>query len=842
MLSLRPYQEKSLDALRSGFLDGHDNQILYMPTGAGKCLAKGTKVIMSDGTKKNVEDIKVSDVLLGADGREVVVKSTVSGYDDLYKVSPNKGESYIVNKDHILSLKITGNKSKTVCSNVRYSPGDVANIPVLEYINSSKTFKHCAKSWWPNHQLEFFVDTKDLPIPSYTLGAWLGDGSIHSPSISGIDQEIISAWSSYAESIGHGVSVDDQPNKCNSYHITNGQCGGSKRNKLTEALKSLCLYKCKEKFIPHVYKTSGAKDRLQLLAGLIDTDGSLAKGYYDIVLKSKTLADDIAFVSRSLGFQSIVKECLKEATNGSSGKKTYYRLSICGDVSVIPCKVLRKQAETRKQKKSVNVSGFNIEYVGKGNYYGFELIGEYKLFLLNDFQVTHNTESAISLLMAAANAGNRAAMVMDRRVLVDQTSNRLAKYNIDHGVLMAGHWRYRTHEKIQVCSAQTLEARGAFPGLKLLIVDEAHTVRKSVTDFIKNSGVKTIGLTASPFTKGLGSIYSNVISEVTTQDLVNEGSLVPLKVFISKEIDMTGAAKVAGEWSQNEATERGIKITGDIVSEWVKKTHEVFGKPEKTIVFCAGVAHGADLQDKFARAGYNFVAISYKDDDDFKSDVIEEFSKSDSSIHGLIATDILTKGFDVPDVKIGVSARPFTKSLSSHVQQMGRVMRPCYGKEFALWLDHSGNYLRFKEDWEDLYQSGVEQLDDGKEKPKKEPTKEEKEAAKCPKCSHLWPPKSDVCACCGHVRERKNDVQVKPGELIELGNTMKDDADEKRAFYQELLGYCKSKNYQDGWAYYKYLERYGVKPRWAKESTPPTRKTLNWILSRKIAHKKAVKK
>lgn len=452
------------------------------------------------------------------------------------------------------------------------------------------------------------------------------------------------------------------------------------------------------------------------------------------------------------------------------------------------------------------------------------------------------TESAISLLVATANAGNRAAMVMDRRVLVDQTSARLAKYNIDHGVLMAGHWRYRTGEKIQICSAQTLEARGAFPGLKLLIVDEAHTVRKSVTDFIRNSGIKTIGLTASPFTKGLGSIYSNVISEVTTKNLVDEGSLVPLKVFISKEIDMTGAAKVAGEWSQGEATERGIKITGDIVSEWVKKTHQIFSKPEKTIVFCAGVAHGADLQDKFARAGYNFIAISYRDDDQFKSDVIEEFSKTDSSIHGLIATDILTKGFDVPDVKIGVSARPFTKSLSSHIQQMGRVMRPCYGKEFALWLDHSGNYLRFKDDWEDLYQSGVEQLDDGKEKPKKEPTKEEKEAAKCPKCSHLWPAKSDVCACCGHVRERKNSVEVKPGELIELGNTMKDDADEKRAFYQELLGYCKSKNYQDGWAYYKYVERYGAKPKWAKEALQPTMKTLNWILSRKIAHKKAVKK
>ena len=68
-----------------------------------------------------------------------------------------------------------------------------------------------------------------------------------------------------------------------------------------------------------------------------------------------------------------------------------------------------------------------------------------------------------------------------------------------------------------------------------------------------------------------------------------------------------------------------------------------------------------DLSKKFAEAGYNFVSISYKDDDAYKREVIEEFSKPDTSINGLIATDILTKGFDVPDVKIGVSARPFSK-------------------------------------------------------------------------------------------------------------------------------------------------------------------------------------
>lgn len=448
------------------------------------------------------------------------------------------------------------------------------------------------------------------------------------------------------------------------------------------------------------------------------------------------------------------------------------------------------------------------------------------------------TESAISLLVAVAQKGNRAAMIMDRRVLVDQTSARLDKYKIEHGVLMAGHWRWRPHEKIQICSAQTLEKCDSLPELDLIIIDEAHTSRKFITDFIKNTGIRSIGLTASPFTKGLGNIYENVVCEVTTSNLVENNSLVPLRVFIAKEIDMTGAKKVAGEWSQNEATERGIKITGDIVSEWVKKTHEFFDKPEKTIVFCAGVAHGEDLQRRFNECGYNFVSISYKDDDEYKQDVIKEFSKPDSSITGLIATDILTKGFDVPDVKIGISARPFTKSFSSHVQQMGRVMRSCYGKEFALWLDHSGNYLRFLPDWEDLYHNGVSELDDGKEKPKPEPTDKEKEAAKCPKCSALWPSKSDICSNCGHVRERKNDVSVKAGELVEIGAPVKNEKYEsayKESFYQQLLKYAKDKGYKDGWAFFKYKEKFKLEPKWKKNEAEFVSKDVqNFITSLNI--------
>ena len=94
------------------------------------------------------------------------------------------------------------------------------------------------------------------------------------------------------------------------------------------------------------------------------------------------------------------------------------------------------------------------------------------------------TEMAIALLEATRAKGNRAAMLLDRIVLCDQTSQRLEKYDIDHGVLQSGHWRYRPDELIQVCSAQTLEKRGQFPGLNLLIVDECHQTRQQTIQFL----------------------------------------------------------------------------------------------------------------------------------------------------------------------------------------------------------------------------------------------------------------------------------------------------------------------------------------------------------------------
>ncbi|MGS1004697.1 DEAD/DEAH box helicase [Burkholderia glumae] len=348
----------------------------------------------------------------------------------------------------------------------------------------------------------------------------------------------------------------------------------------------------------------------------------------------------------------------------------------------------------------------------------------------------------------------RAAFVVDRVNLVDQTSQRFDHYGIPHGVIQADHWRRRGYERIQICSAQTIEKRGFFPDLDLLIVDECHATRQATTQLIQNrAGLRVVGLSATPFTKGLGAVYSNLVNVTTTNELIEGGWLVPLQVYAARAVDMTGAKVVAGEWSEREIEKRGMEIVGDIVAEWIDKTRLHFGGPVKTIVFSATVEHGNELCRQFNEAGYNFQQISYKDaDGDRRRELIEEFRKPDSEIVGLVSCEVFTKGFDVPDIRCGIGARPYRKSLSSHIQQLGRVMRLAPDKAFGLWLDHCGNVLRFGEDTARIFAHGLDSLNDGSldAKSRPEPSDEERKQLRCvcgfvlpPNCT-AWPHRSSV--------------------------------------------------------------------------------------------------
>lgn len=833
-LSLRDYQVDVLDKLRAAFANKHRAVMLYAPTGGGKCLGFDTPVLMANGQIKAVQDISVGDSLLSPYGAKLTVLSLARGREMLYRVTPKKGDSYVVNESHILSLrKKTGSDGITLADGSSIGKNDdVCNVSVRNLLASNKTARHCLKGW-RSDAVEFHYKGDSFLLDPYWLGVWLGDGKASCASICKPECKMVDWWIAHAEKLGYSVSRSEyREGDCPSWNVV----GRGGYNIFNGALATYDLLN--NKHIPADYKYSSIENRRKLIAGLIDSDGSLTHNGYDWISKYESLANDFAFLCRSVGLSAYVTPCTKGIKErGFIGN--YWRVYVSGDTDTIPC--LDKMSVARRQKKRSQVHGISVEPIGVGDYYGFELDGD-KLFLLGDFTVTHNTEMAISLMDAVATKGNRAAMILDRILLCDQTSTRLQKYSIDHGVLQSGHWRYRPDRKIQVCSAQTLEAMGSFPDMNLMIVDEAHTQRSKTTAFIRNNPhIRVVGLSASPFTKGLGSIYSHVVSTTTTKQLVDGGWLAPLKVFCAKEIDMKGANKVAGEWSAKEATARGVQITGDIVSEWVKKTHEIFGGPRKTIVFAAGVAHGADLQQKFGEAGYNFISISYKDDDEYKKQVIEDFSRPDTTINGLIATDILTKGFDVADVEIIISARPFTKSFSSWVQQLGRGMRPFPGKKFCVVLDHSGNFLRFQDPWDELYCSGVLELDDAAEKPKTEPTDFEKEKAKCPKCGSFWPGKSDMCPHCGHVRPRRNDVTEVAGEMVALESASKVekyDSATKERWYNELLGFAETKGYASGWAYHQYIAKFKVGPAWKKQAIPVSLEVLNWITSQNIRRAK----
>ena len=163
-----------------------------------------------------------------------------------------------------------------------------------------------------------------------------------------------------------------------------------RKNCFLEFLKKFNLIN--NKHIPLQYKTSSIDDRLNLLAGLIDSDGYYQRGCYEIVQKRKKLSEDIVDLCRSLGFGTTIKKVRKTCTNAKNGPKTgtYYLVRFSGHaIKKIPVLLKRKKASTRKMNKKTWVTGFDIRECGIGHYCGFELDGNGR-FLLGTHMVAHN--------------------------------------------------------------------------------------------------------------------------------------------------------------------------------------------------------------------------------------------------------------------------------------------------------------------------------------------------------------------------------------------------------------------------------------------------------------------
>jgi len=452
------------------------------------------------------------------------------------------------------------------------------------------------------------------------------------------------------------------------------------------------------------------------------------------------------------------------------------------------------------------------------------------------------------MVQAAVNKGSRCIFICERRNLVDQFSAHLDAADIDHGVMMADHWRWRPDSQVQVASAQTLERMDRFPDFDVAFIDEVHaSMRKSIMRMLDNRpNIKVVGATATPFHAMLPKYFSNVVSAPPMAELVKMGNLVPFRVFVAQPINTDGVKVVAGEWQKDQLEERGRQIVGDIVADYIRLSHQVFGRNSKAICFSCGIAHGEELVKNFQESGINAVQLASGVDEDYKSDVLQEFSKPDSGIDVLISVDMLSRGFDQTDIEHVILARPLKKSFSQHVQMIGRGARAHEGKTLCVIQDHAFNWLRFAEQWEDFYHNGVQSLgDDIDKKPKKEPTKKEKEVAKCPKCSAFWPAGSDTCSNCGFVRQKRNMVENAPGELVELTGKApeKHSSEYKEQWYQGLIAILRNRGKNENRAYHLYKQKFGVNPPWKKEAgstiTKPAMDAFGYLQRSNIAYAKS---
>lgn len=382
------------------------------------------------------------------------------------------------------------------------------------------------------------------------------------------------------------------------------------------------------------------------------------------------------------------------------------------------------------------------------------------------------TVIAAHLLREADRKGSYSLFLVDRVALVNQTSATLDDYGIRHGIVQGINDRWSPRENVQVCSIQTLARRSLPRAPSLIIYDECHAMYQSSLKFIADHpDAVAIGLSATPFTPGMAAHWSGLVNVTTTRKLIDTGFLVEPKIYVARSPeDAELGLNSFGEFSDKSAETAGVRIVGDVVHEWVKKTGEHFGGPVKTIVFSPTVEHGRELCAAFAAAGFNFQQISYMDrSDEERAQKIAEFRRPDSVIHGLVSCGVLTKGFDVADVQCGISCKPYRKSLSSHLQEIGRIMRPIIGGDKkAIWLDHSGNIERFALDMWDVWDNGAGEMSDAQERDAKPRKREEgqRQKAACPMCSGAL--RGNTCLCCGWERPARSGIVAVDGEMQEF--------------------------------------------------------------------------
>lgn len=482
---------------------GTNNINILKPNGQFGCLDPETDILMWDSSIKKAKNIIVGDKLVGDDGNVRNVLKITEGTDTMYEINMINGEKYIVNSQHILTLKYKGNKSiyykksnntwkveyydniknkvisksistKESSKNDNYNKSELSKdesyIKILDYVNNLnipdvydikiedflKLSKHNQERFYCIKNSKVINwDYQDIPIDPYILGCWLGDGNSNGTGITSADEEILKEFAIYSDTIScelvHDINnIDKNGDIHDGYHFTirkknsgdRTSIGDENHNsencigcKTTNNIHTICNWKFQKsnvntelfkgvaangmkrndmnpwkellkkynlfnnKHIPNNYILNDKKIRLELLAGIIDTDGCVkyVDGIPHIEISQSTrlrydLIKSIQFIANSLGYRtSISKSKTNEVTKKGENKSMTNLFIFGNNINEIPTRLPRKKIEFKKDriKDPYNI-GFTIKNIGENKFCGWSVDGNER-FLLGDYTITHNS-------------------------------------------------------------------------------------------------------------------------------------------------------------------------------------------------------------------------------------------------------------------------------------------------------------------------------------------------------------------------------------------------------------------------------------------------------------------
>jgi superfamily II DNA or RNA helicase len=650
----------------------------------------------------------------------------------MFEVRPQKTASWVVNGDHVLSLVKTGEGRKDRAKAARgIDTTGIVDVTVREWLAWGKTQKHVHKLFRPD-AVDFpdGSDDTSLTIEPYFLGVLLGDGSLTKlcAEVTKPDDEIRDECQRQADLHGLRMVGKNSDGRCMTWAIVAEQGhAGHGKNTLVNKMRALgiCPGRCEDRFVPKNYLNASRDARMQVLAGLMDTDGHQEKGKsgYEFSSKSRQLAEDVVFLARSLGFHSSGAFPMeKGCQTGAVG--TYWRVLVDGaQLHRLPVRIPRKKAPVRLQKKDPLRAGFTIVPTGTTEpFYGFTLDGDQR-YLLADFTVTHNSGKTVVAAeivrrLRAANPGfaYRIWFLAHRKELLNQTYKTMKFIAPETTCGIVQGSRDDVGKFVTIASIDTLDSRARFdraatgrnPNLhslvarppSLVIIDESHRATSAtygrVLSWIRelNPNCLFLGMSATPGrTDGtaLDRVFDCVAYERNAFQLIEDGFLVPPVGFrVDLNIDLDLIPTDTGEFKKAPLSK---VMNQPAIRQAVVEGYQRYGDARKMLAFCVDVAHAKDLADQFRQNGIQARHVDGTMKEGDRDATLQAFAEGRTRI--LTSCDVLTEGYDDPSAQGVIFARP-TNSQLVYIQGLGRSLRLHPSKKDALVIDCVGNSQKHK--------------------------------------------------------------------------------------------------------------------------------------------------